>query len=81
MTRLSLSQREESLGCNVGNSLSFLSLVSYTFLSLIKLRKESGTYMELFFSLISFALGGNETLALSSILHSPVFKEGKLDIY
>ena len=59
-----------------------LSLVSYTFLSLIKLSKESGTYRELNGfnrSLMSFALGGNETL----VRHRQPFymrKERKLDI-
>ena len=60
---------------------SFLPLVSYTFFSLIKPSKESGTYRELnkfVRSLMSFALGGNETLAPSSLLHAQGAEAGHL---
>ena len=75
---------EESLGggnVTVGNSWPFLPLVSYTFFSLIKLSKESGTYRKLkgfVCPLMSFALGGNETLAPSSLLHAQRAEAGHL---
>ena len=41
------SKKSRSGAGNVGNSWSLLCPVPYTFLSLIKLSKESGTYREL----------------------------------